>query len=156
MNDVQTNTRGEFSSPVDGRLMHLSPNSQDAVDHEGPWLSCDGCNPVVVVEPKDDPATGTSQMIALRAEWSEAKAQERAAKERLDAAKAKLQAALAEASGGAYRATLVVPGFKNMNLTYSEPWALDTAALKIAHPAVYVEYAEKGSRWTLSESRGRS
>lgn len=155
MTDVQTNDRGEFTL-TGGKLMHRVNN--DGLIHEGPWLNCDGCNPVVVVEPKDDPATGTSKLIALRGEWATAKRLEKEAKERATTATAKLKAALAEASGGALRAALHVPGFKPMTLTYTEPWQFSMDALKAAEPETYVKYAQKkpNGQWTLAESRGQS
>lgn len=146
------NGRGEFYA--DGKLWHHAEQESPFVStkHEGAWLTCDGCNPIVVVELTDDPA----KLRDLRAEYAEASKLAKAAEERFKAAKGKLQTALAEASGGAYRAALVVPGYKPVNLTYSEPWTLDTKRLKAEQPGLYVEYAVQGHRWTLAESRSKS
>lgn len=162
MTDVQTNDRGEFTD-ASGKLYHQVATKQppqnigDYAVHEGPWLNCDGCNPVVVVSVPTETAGGQT-LVALRGEWSEAKRLEKEAKERATLATGKLKAALAAASGGALRAALHVPGFKPMTLTYTEPWQFDMAALKAAEPETYVKYAQKkpGGQWTLAESRGNS
>lgn len=158
MNAVQTNDRGEFTDAA-GKLYHnvQTLNRPDTIPttvvHEGAWLNCDGCNPVVVVQVSQN--TGPKdQLTALRAEYAVAKAAEKDAKERAETATSKLKAALTEASGGALRSSLHVPGFKPLNLTYSEPWSVPAADLKAKYPAVYVELAQKGQRWTLAESRG--
>lgn len=153
MTDVQTNDRGEWADAA-GKLWHYVA---DAAAHEGPWLNCDGCNPVVVV----DAVTAQGRWVDLkdaRAEWGEAKRLEREAKERAATATAKLKAALAAASGGALRAALHVPGFKPMTLIYTEPWQFDVKALQASEPLTYVKYAQKkpGGQWTLAESRGNS
>lgn len=160
MNDVQTNDRGEFFA--EGKLYHetlLVQNGETVTTaHEGPWLNCDGCNPVAVVSVPADLHAQTPlavTLVALRVEWGEAKAQAKEIKERVDTATAQLKAAIAEASGNATRAALHVPGFKPMTLTYTEPWQFDMDALKASEPETYVKYAHKKSngQWTLSESR---
>src|SRR4051812_15366465 len=57
-----TNDRGEFTD-ASGKLYHQvatgyhDQNIGDYAVHEGAWLNCDGCNPVVVVQ-ADDKGTG--------------------------------------------------------------------------------------------------
>lgn len=149
----EANERGEFTG-TDGQLYHLAhtdPPSLGRHTHEGAWLDCHGCNPPVVVT---EPAVET-RLGMLRMEYATAKDASAAAEERLKAVKGKLQTALSEATNGAYRSELRVPGFKPMTLVYTEPWTLDTKRLKAEAPAVYVEYAKRSSRWTLAESRGQ-
>lgn len=161
MTDVQTNDRGEFTG-VDGKLYHYAQRHEllkTTLTHEGAWLNCDGCNPVVaIIIPESLPAETelAATLAGLRAEYGEAKKAEREAKERATTATAKLKAALAEASGNALRSALHVPGFKPVTLTYTEPWQFDTNALKAAEPETYVRYAQKkpNGQWTLAESRG--
>lgn len=157
--EIQTNARGEFYD-ANGGLFHtggegFQPGSGvPTFVHEGDWLSCHGCNPPKVV----DAVTAEGRWVDLkdlRAAYAKAKDARDAATERFDAVKSKLQAALSEASGGAYRAELQVPGFKPMTLVYTEPWTLDTKRLKAEQPAVYVEFAKQGTRWTLAESRAK-
>jgi len=154
---TDTNERGEFTGP-DGKLYHLVGTPQDPgfATHQGPWLTCDGCNPVVVVEPQDDPATGTSRLIELRGRYAAAKQAADAAAETLKTATNKLKSALTEASGGAYRVTLKVEGFKPLNLTYVESWRINTKRFKAEQPAVYVEYAERSGSWRLEQSKAQS
>lgn len=152
MSTTQTNDRGEFTD-AQGNLWHRT--SVEFNDHQGDWLSCEGCNPPVVVDASS--ATDSASRLAdLRDEYAMAKDQSGIAEERLKAAKSKLQAAIAEASGGAYRVELRVPGYKPVTLVYTEPWTLDSKALKAEQPAVYVQYAKRGQRWTLAESRAKS
>jgi hypothetical protein len=154
---TETNDRGEYTAQ-DGKLRHLAQApmpGNDQPEHEGPWLTCDGCNPVQVVRAGADEHGPFFQLEALRAEYAEAKAAADAAAERLKAVKAKLQTALTEATNGAYRASLHVPGYKPLNLTYVESWRLDTKALQAAQPAVYVEFAKRSGSWRLEESRGK-
>lgn len=158
MSDVQTNSRGEFFAA--GKLHHDAPQQvfiDGHTSHEGPWLNCDGCNPVVHVEAASE-GFAQDNLRDLRREWSEAKAQAKEAKERVDAATAKLKAALAEASGNATRAALHVPGFKSMTLTYTEPWQFDTQGFKTTNPELYAAWASKkpGGQWTLAESKAKS
>lgn len=118
------------------------------VEHIGPWLLCDTCNPVQVVD------AWTPYWRALRQEYDEAKKAEKAAAERAKSATDKLKAALAEATSNATRAALNVPGYKPLFLSYSEPWTVDTKALKAEQPLIYVQYAKQGTRWTLIEGKG--
>lgn len=154
---------GDFANreevTLNGKLYHKAPvdprRPDDGMDalHEGEWLKCDGCNPAFIVPVKDDPATGTSRIIALRATYGEANRKAKAAADELKNAKSKLQAAIRETSETATRYVLNVPGFSPILLTYSEPWGLNTERLKAEKPAVYVEYAEKGTRWTMTEAK---
>lgn len=148
----ETNDRGEFTD-ADGSLWHRT--AVVFSDHEGPWLTCDGCNPVQVVRAGADEHGPFFLLADQRREYAEAKAQADAADERLKAAKDKLKSALSEATNGAYRVSLEVPGFKPINLTYVESWRLDTKALQAQHPAVYVEFAKRSGSWRLEESRGK-
>lgn len=141
--------RGEWTD-AKGKLYH---RTADASEHVGSWLTCDTCNPVQVVQPTDDPATGTSRMIALRAEYAAADKAAKAAAERLATAKAKLKTALTDATGGALRSALHVPGFPPVLLTYSERWTVDSKALKAEQPVIYVAYAKQGTAWTLTEGK---
>lgn len=160
MNDVATNARGEFAD-AQGKLWHTVSVSEPgdvytSTNHEGAWLNCDGCNPVVHVEAASE-GFAQDNLRDLRREWSEAKAQAKEAKERVDAATAKLKAALADASGNATRAALHVPGFKPMTLTYTEPWQFDTQGFKTTNPELYAAWASKkpGGQWTLAESKAK-
>ena len=154
---TETNARGEYTG-ADGKLYHKLATDTGTgfgeMVHEGEWLKCDGCNPVVVVS-FDGQAPPDLTLIDLRGRYDVASAAAKKAEEELKAVKGKLQTALSEASGGAPRARLTVPGFKDMTLTYSEPWTVDTGRLKAEQPLVYVEYAKQGQRWTLAESRGK-
>ena len=152
---TNTNDRGEFTGE-DGQLRHVA-NSEAGkfvppLVHEGPWLTCDGCNPVVVLEPN---VLEAPEIVAARARYAEAKEAADAAAETLKAATAKLKSAMTEASGGAYRAVLNVPGFRPMNLTYVESWRVDTKRLKADHPLLYVDLAERSGAWRLEQSRGK-
>jgi hypothetical protein len=147
---LEAGQRGEWTAP-DGKTYH---RTADGSEHVGTWLTCDACNPAVVVHPQDDPETGTSRMIALRAEYAAAKQAADAAAERFNAAKAKIRAALSEATNGALRSALHVPGFKPLTLTYGERWTVDSKALKAEQPLTYVQYAKLGSSWTVAESKG--
>lgn len=153
----ETNDRGEFTDAA-GKLYHLVSSWPSGVEevntHEGPWLDCHGCNPPVVVDVADTTAAH-GDLWDLRTEYAAAKDASAAAEERLKAVKSKLQTALSEATNGAYRSELRVPGFKPMTLIYTEPWTLDSKRLKAEQPAVYVEYARRSERWTLAESRGQ-
>lgn len=155
--EAATNDRGEFTG-TDGKLHHQVsvPQAPDFAIHEGDWLSCDGCNPPVVVEAEPHNLNQTSELYDLRGRYAELKAAKDKATEEFDAVKGKLQTALAEASGGALRAELRVPGFKPMTLIYTEPWRVDSKRLKAEQPAIYVQYAKQGSQWTLAESRAKS
>lgn len=152
------NERGEFTNH-DGRLMHQVsvPQNPDFAIHDGEWLKCDGCNPVRLVDVQAlVPHSTEDALVALRREYDDAKAEAAAAAERFDTAKSKLQQALSEATNGAYRAELRVPGYRPMTLIYTEPWRIDSKRLQAEQPAVYVEYAKRGSQWTLAESRAKS
>ena len=151
--NVQTNERGEYVD-ASGNMFHRT--AVPTLDHEGAWLDCHGCNPPVVITVEDHMPAGTEHLTDLRREYAAAKDASTSAEERLKAVKSKLQAAIAEASNGAYRAELRVPGYKPMTLVYTEPWTLDSKALKAEQPAVYVQYAKRGSRWTLAESRSKA
>ena len=158
----QTNDRGEYTG-ADGKLYHQASVTLDgALDgiaiHEGEWLKCDGCNPMRVVHiPADAPWSDTvNTLVDLRREYADASAEAKAADERLSAAKDKLKTALSEASAGALRAELRVAGYRPVTLIYTEPWRLDTKRLQAEQPAVYVEYAKRGSQWTLAEVRGKA
>jgi hypothetical protein len=150
------NDRGEFVLD-NGKLYHHAPfdpatgTGPDTATHEGDWLSCETCNPVSVL--RAQPAT---ELADLRARYDELKRVRDAATEEFDAVKTKLQTALSEASDGALRSALYVDGFKPMTLTYTEPWTVDSKRLKAEQPAVYVEFAKRGQRWTLAESRAKS
>lgn len=147
MTDVLTNARGEYTG-ADGKVWHLNPNSQAPYDHEGLWLSCDECNPVVQV--------GVTQELAqLQAEWAAAKAAKKQADEREKAATAKLKTAMFAASNNAPRSLLVIEGVEPVGLTLSEPWTLDTKRLQAEQPQVYVQYAKQGERWTLAARKGQ-
>lgn len=158
---TEINARGEFTG-TDGKLYHnaATPEPMGVIIHEGEWLACDGCNPPVVVSIGEVGDDGTlPHKVALRdlrARYADLKAAKDKATEEFDAVKAKLQTALSEASGGAYRSTLLVPGFKPMTLIYTEPWRVDSKRLKAEQPAIYVQYAKQGSQWTLAESRAKS
>ena len=157
MTDI--NDRGEFTA--DGKLYHWPLHSGELWGgdrHEGPWLTCDGCNPVQVLRVDSlpvEPGGNVNRLEILRAEYAEAKAAADAADERLKAAKDKIKTALSEATNGAYRVSLDVPGYRPLNLTYVESWRLDTKALQAQHPAVYVEFAKRSGSWRLEESRGK-
>jgi hypothetical protein len=155
-NNVATNERGEYTG-ADGKLWHLNPRltSEDIQDHEGPWLTCDGCNPVQVVRAGADEHGPFFQLGDLRREYAEAKAAADAAEERRKAASDKLKGALSEATNNAYRVSLHVDGYRPLNLTYVESWRLDTKALQAQHPAVYVEFAKRSGSWRLEESRAK-
>lgn len=156
MTDVRINDRGEYTA-ANGTLWHLTGGAASDPDHEGAWLDCHGCNPPVVVALEDEPGKlGLNPLYQVRAEYAVAKDASAAAEERLKTAKSKLQQALSEAANGAYRSELRVPGFKPMTLVYTEPWTVDTKRLKAEQPAVYVEFAKRGSRWTLAENRSKS
>lgn len=159
--DTPTNDRGEFVLD-NGVMYHRVPFDPatglgpDTAAHEGAWLDCHGCNPPVVVDAaRLTNEQGAIELTHLRVAYAAAKAEKDAATERFDAVKSKLQQALAEAANGALRAELRVPGYKPMTLVYTEPWTLDTKRLKAEQPAVYVEFAKRGLRWTLAESRGQ-
>ena len=145
---TDSNDRGEWTAP-DGKMWH---RTADGSEHEGPWLTCDGCNPAVVVDvqPLEAPL-----LVEARARYAEAKEAADAAAETLKGATSKLKAAITEASGGAYRTVLNVPGFKPVNLTYVESWRIDTKRLKAEQPALYVDYAERSGAWRLEQSRGK-
>lgn len=151
----QLNDRGEYTG-TDGKLYHRVPHvGLDAI-HEGEWLACDGCNPPVVVNTDYMPTVGDLSLSELRARYDDLKKVRDAAVEEFDTAKSALQHALGEASGGAYRSTLLVPGYRPMTLIYTEPWRVDSKRLKAEQPAIYVQYAKQGSQWTLAESRAKS
>lgn len=139
----------------DGKTYHTTEiDGAGEVVHVGTWLLCDTCNPVQVVDAKDDLPDGTSTLVRLRTEYDEAKKAEKAAAERAKAATDKLKTALADATNNATRAALNVPGYKPLFLSYSEPWTVDTKALKAEQPLIYVQYAKQGTRWTLTEGKG--
>lgn len=155
---TEINARGEFAG-TDGKLWHQSPAGPGYPTHQGEWLACDGCNPPVVVDTSGwSGEVGAPQLplVQLRAQYDYLKKVRDAAVEEFETVKAKLQTALSEASGGAYRSTLLVPGFKPMTLIYTEPWRVDSKRLKAEQPAIYVQYAKQGSQWTLAESRAKS
>lgn len=153
--------RGEWVDTRTGKLYHRPPGSNPDLDtpHVGSWLTCDACNPVQVV--RADPSYKPQQMepevllAELRAEFAEAKAEADAAAERLKAVKGKLQTALSEATNGALRSALHVPGYRPLTLTYGERWTVDTPRLKAEQPVTYAAYAKLGSNWTLAESKGQ-
>lgn len=145
MTENTVNDRGEYMS-ANGKLWHGTVTGDE---HPGEWLKCDLCNPLHVVR-----APSGTDLEHLRMLYADAKAAADAAAEQLKTAKNKLQTALAEVSEGAYRAVLYVDGYKPVNLYYSEPWRLDSKRLQAEQPALYVEYAKRGSQWTMSESRG--
>lgn len=123
------------------------PGGRTDVQHVGPWLLCDTCNPVWPIDgSKDDTLAG------LRIEYDAAKAAAASATERLEAVKAKLKVRMAVE--GATRTELQVPGYRPLTLTYSEKWTLDSKAIKAEQPLIYVQYAKQGSSWTLAEAKG--
>ena len=139
--------RGEFADGK-GKLHH---RTADGSEHVGSWLTCDTCNPVQVIQ------TGARAGLAdLRAEYAEAEAEAKAAAERLAASKAKLKTALSEATNGALRSALHVPGYQPLTLTYGERWTVDSKALKAEQPLVYVQYAKLGGQWTMTETKAKS
>lgn len=151
--------RGEYTD-AKGKLFHnvdTYPNGTlEVTAHVGSWLTCDACNPVQVVQADHTTGVFAQQELALlRAEFAEAKQAAEAAEERLKAAKGKLQTKLSEATNGALRSALHVPGYKPLTLTYGERWTVDSKRLKAEQPLVYVTYAKLGSSWTLQESRGQ-
>lgn len=143
-----------------GKLFHLAVVTvggdgnyeQETVQHVGSWLTCEACNPVQVVN-ANTVTEARPVLIDLRAEYADAKAAADAADERLKAAKAKLQTALSEATNGALRSALHVPGYLPLTLTYGERWTVDSKRLKAEQPVTYVQYAKLGSSWTLQESK---
>lgn len=147
----QRNERGEFSDQ-NGSIAHQigEPGQLDFAIHAGEWLKCEQCNPLQVL--RAQPGT---ELADLRARYAELKAAKDKATEEFDAVKTKLQAQLSEATEGATRSALYVDGFKPMNLTYSEPWTVDSKRLQAEQPLIYVQYAKQGKRWTLAESRGQ-
>lgn len=147
--------RGEWTD-AKGKLFHNVFNAAEPLPdtHVGSWLTCDTCNPVQVVDPAALPGTATTSSLAdLRVAYAEAAAAKKRADEREAGLKAKLKAALTEASGGALRSALHVPGFPPVLLTYSERWTVDSKALKAEQPLVYVQYAKQGTAWTLTEGK---
>lgn len=146
--------RGEWTDDK-GKLFHRSTdNGGQMHQHVGSWLTCDTCNPVQVVDPAALPGTDTTSSLAdLRVAYAEAAAAKKRADEREAGLKAKLKAALTEATGGALRSALHVPGFPPVLLTYSERWTVDSKALKAEQPVIYVQYAKQGSSWTLTEGK---
>lgn len=148
--------RGEYID-AKGKLYHGTAAGDE---HVGSWLTCDTCNPVQVVTA--DPSYKPQQMepevllAELRAEYAEAKAATERADEMEAALKAKLKTALSEATGGALRSALHVPGFQPLLLTYGERWTVDSKALKAEQPLVYVQYAKLGGQWTMTETKAKS
>lgn len=147
-----TNERGEYTG-TDGKLYHETPVTHPTygegfAQHEGEWLKCDTCNPLKVLR-----ATPDTELAELRARYADLKRIKDAATEEFDAVKSKLQHQLSEATNGATRAVLYVDGHKPMNLTYSEPWTVDSKRLQAEQPLIYVQYARQGKRWTMAESR---
>jgi hypothetical protein len=148
---LEPDKRGEWTD-AKGKLYH---RTADGSEHVGTWLTCDACNPVQVVHSDTDPFSPEDVALTqMRAEYAEAKQAAEAAEERFKAAKGKLQTALSEATNGALRSALHVPGYKPLTLTYGERWTVDSKRLKAEQPLVYVTYAKLGSNWTLQESRG--
>jgi hypothetical protein len=149
---LEPDKRGEWTN-AKGKLYH---RTADGSEHVGSWLTCDACNPVQVVSVTPGFVGTTDNVFGyLRAEYAEAKQAADAAEERLKAAKGKLQTALSEATNGALRSALHVPGYKPLTLTYGERWTVDSKRLKAEQPLVYVTYAKLGHSWTLQESRGQ-
>jgi len=149
--------RGEFTGS-DGKLYHIATGVFDAngvpLDHLGPWLTCDGCNPVRVVQADTRISeTQDDTLIALRVQFAIAKAAADDANEHLEAVKAKLKSAVYEASGNATRSELHVPGYVPLALTYGESWRLSMPALKARYPQVYVELAKRSGSWKLEERK---
>lgn len=137
-----------------GKVFHSTdvenpPGVIGPVEHVGPWLLCEVCNPVQVIAPEP----GMSELVALRAEYDQADKEAKAAAERLEAVKAKLKSAMAPTEGGT-RSALHIPGFPPLLLTYSESWRLDSKALKADAPTVWVGYAKQSTSWTLSVAKG--
>lgn len=148
---LEAGQRGEW---VDGKGKTYH-RTADGSEHVGTWLTCDGCNPVQVVQASN--ASGLliqQELVSLRAEHYAAEQEAKAATERLKAVKGKLQAKLSEATNGALRSALHVPGYKPVTLTYGERWTVDSKRLKAEQPVIYAGYAKLGSSWTLQESRG--
>lgn len=154
---LEAGQRGEWTAP-DGKAYHTVPVThpsygEGTADHVGTWLTCDACNPVQVLDAVTYPDRWVD-VKDLRAEYAEAKQAAEAAAERFSAAKAKIRTALSEATNGALRSALHVPGFKPLTLTYGERWTVDAKALKAEQPLTYVQYARLGSSWTVAESKG--
>jgi hypothetical protein len=140
--------RGEWTDAA-GKLYH---RTADGSEHVGSWLTCDACNPIAVVYgASSDPETYA--MVDLRAAYDEAEREYKAAEEKLKAVKDKLRTQLSEATNGALRSALHVPGYQPITLTYGEAWTVDSKKLKAEQPLVYVQYAKLGSRWTLAVSK---
>lgn len=139
----ETNERGEWVAADGSPMHHVGPDI-----HAGEWLKCDTCNPLRVI--RSQPG---GDLADLRSRYAELKAAKDKATEEFDAVKSKLQGKLSEATDGATRAVLYVDGFKPMNLTYSEPWTVDSKRLQAEQPLIYVQYARQGKRWTMAESR---
>jgi hypothetical protein len=149
---LEPDKRGEWTD-AKGKLFH---RTADGSEHVGSWLTCDTCNPVSVVQAAN--ASGVlaqQELAALRAEHYAAEQEFNAAKEKFEGLKAKLKTKLSEATNGALRSALHVPGYKPLTLTYGERWTVDSKRLKAEQPLVYVTYAKLGSNWTLQESRGQ-
>lgn len=147
--------RGEWTDTRNGKLYHRPPGANPELDppHVGSWLTCDTCNPVQVVAWSLQENT---ELASLRNEYAEAAQAAKAAAEREAGLKAKLKTALSEATNGALRSALHVPGYQPLLLTYGERWTVDSKALKAEQPVVYVQYAKLGSSWTLAESKAKS
>jgi hypothetical protein len=147
--------RQEFTDPT-GKLFHNTGVGDDMRQHVGSWLTCDACNPVQVVKADHKSGVFDQQELALlRAEYDTAKAAKDKAEEEFKTIQAKLRTSLSEATRGALRSALHVPGYRPITLTYGERWTVDSKRLKAEQPVTYAAYAKLGSNWTLQESKGQ-
>lgn len=101
------------------------------------------------------PATPSSRLEELAAEYAIAKPAYEEAKARLDAIVDAIKYELANAAPGSTKVDLVTPVLERpLRLQAITSWRVDTKKLKAEDPATYVRYAKQSTYWELRAVTG--